>query len=161
MAQTRPRYVVKEIHWLYNDEWYEPDTETNDRAYLMREKAEARRDELEAERRRQLLAAPYPPAYDDPAYDDPAYHDDERHLTLYLFAGEGVNTSLSDPELSDRLIALGLLDEPDRVKKDGSYESPFYDPDWWVNAFATLGPDRADELWALLDGIRFYKVEEL
>jgi hypothetical protein len=136
-------FVVQEIGWNYNDEYFYrgSDGETDDRpvrAFRTREGAEAHRRALEADREGMEQLNPF-----------------EFGQSLAAV------TSLTSRELARRLTALGLEPPDIEPDEDDGGEEWLGWFEWWQDAGEQLTAEQNAQVWNLLDRIRFYEVLEV
>jgi hypothetical protein len=142
-----PAYVVQQIHWEYNDEYfYRLDGETDERGdedpdgagplrtFLSRKKAEAWWRQREEQARG-----------DQSPFDYGALMGD---LEDY--------SSLSPAEFRDRLRAVGL--RPPSFGEDGRLRDDLWG--WWQREVADMTPKQRSAVWDALDRVRFYEIVE-
>lgn len=136
---TQTVFVVQQVYWEYNDEWFAPEYDTPLKAFTRREQAESYRMAQEREARREICAIP-------------GGNSRWSANLLWTFGDFNNLTSLSEEALQQQVTALGLPEMPD------------WDDDahlWWNTTWATLDEKQVDQLWAIFDKIRFYEVEEV
>lgn len=173
---ARLAYIVQEVCWEYNDEWHTPKGSEPYKVYLSRERAEAARQSLELEARASLLrgglftsaetgnftASPNPLDFleDFTALTDKTeevFEAQARSLGLPALPRRRITIPSVRPE--KRLFSCLFRSTnpvlPERVLID------LYENEWWESAWAILGPERAGELWELLEKVRFYMVAEV
>lgn len=133
---TRKVYVVQQLNWQYNDEYFyrgygEGDDEAI-KAFKDREKAEAHRQEQED-----------------------ATRDAWRELNPFEFGGIGEGfSSLSNEELGRQVEAIGLTPPAeDHDFRDWCY--------WWEQVRTQLTEEQEARIWELTDRVRFYEVVEV
>jgi hypothetical protein len=149
-------YIVQQIHWQYDDQWFVTEYDTALKAFTTYERAEAYRLELEREARRELVAIPV----------GEGWWSADLGMT---FGGWSEMSSLTEEELTQRVADLGLPPLPDEdeiemmgvAPDDDRDYAPDSAPLWWKNSWETLGEARADELWNLFDKIRFFEIESV
>ncbi len=142
-----PAYVVQQVHWEYNDEYYyRLDGETGElgdgdeggpapqRTFLSRKKAEAwwRRREEEARE-------------DQSPFDYGALGGD---LEDY--------SSLSPAEFLDRMRAFGV--SPPSFSENGRLPDSLWE--WWEREVAGMTAEQRSAVWDALDRVRFYEIVE-
>jgi hypothetical protein len=130
--QSRKVYVVQEIHWEYNDEYYDPGLPEPVRAFRDRDRAESYRREQEVKARRASHCSN--PFHYTWSYELPEI------------------SSLTEEEV------LARVRQADWLVPDG----PPYDWSSWYDLMqANLPESELCRLYDLFDRVRFYEIVEM
>ena len=140
----RTLYLVQEVNWVYDDQWYYEDGAIPRKAFASRADAEAYRLSRESESRESIAAAD----------EEKGYWSQNLEETFGSF---DALTTLGEDELDLRLRALGL---PEYTL--GGNAGPGGNSGWWRNLWAATGmPEKRDAVWQLFDKVRFHEVVEV
>jgi hypothetical protein len=133
MAQ-RTVYVVQQVHWEYNDGYYDPSHDEVVRAFVSRERAELLRAELEAQEER------------------------EYNRNVIRFAGGlALASTHTEAEIVEflRRHNAPLPPEPDRPDLE---RYRWWHDEWWDQVWEILDDAARIEFREMFDKVRFFEV---
>jgi hypothetical protein len=136
-SSKRPVYVVQQLHWEYNDNWYDIRTDEPIKAFRDRDSAELHRLELEEKVR------------------DGGYPSNPCEYA----GGLAQASSLTEEQVVARLQEWGVPPPPRTT--DGRAQADFYDDAWWLGLRERLSRRQFFDVWDLFDKVRFYEVVEI
>lgn len=141
----RTLYLVQEINWNYDDQWFYEDGETPRKAFADRAAAEAFRAAQENVQREKLIAVPLTDKYEEWSGN-----------LVVTFGGVREVSSLPADELDNRLAALGVPPLPK------GYGAKDWNNSWWRALWETRPTvTERDPVWRLFDKVRFYEIVEV
>lgn len=134
---SRKAYVVQRLTWQYNDNWHDLENDEPIKAFRDPELAELHRQELEEPER-------------------------ENWRNPLRAAGPMENaTSLSEEQLTARLVELGIEPPPLETVDGSTYRDYFGNDEWWNRLWYTWRRQFVHQVWDLFDRVRFYEVVEI
>jgi hypothetical protein len=137
-THKRKVYVVQQLHWEYNDNWHDIQTDEPIKGFRDRDAAELHCMELEEKVR------------------DGGYPNNPCDYA----GGLARASSLSEEKLLSRLLEWGVPLPPE-TSEGGSVHRAFHDDTWWESIRETLSRRQFFNVWELFDKVRFYEVAEI
>jgi len=141
----RTVYLVQQVHWEYNDTWYDPIDVVPQKVFVSEEAALQSQRILETQARRAVEKGemlPYGRYSDNPV------------SSVFCYADM---TSLPYETLIERLVHLRIIQNCDEYEDNISYDwQDFESP--WKRIWDSLSDEKRDAYWSLFDRLRFYEV---